>query len=261
MKKLVSLLILLLPFNVAASLFEKRSVLLYNQSKGEWVIRNNDDQLRSIASLTKIMTAMVALDYDNNLERKLKLSKRVGGQLPPNSYTREELFHAMLIRSDNAAAETLADDYPGGRTEFIKAMNAKAVQLKMDKTVFADPTGLLGANVSVLDNVRLMLEASAIYPLIRDTSIKKQAIFESMHNKKIRKVILHNTNNRVLFEFDNIVVSKTGYTTKAGFCLGLVVEQNQQRYIAVILGARDIRERFNIVNELMFNHINESSLK
>jgi D-alanyl-D-alanine endopeptidase (penicillin-binding protein 7) len=167
----------------------------------------------------------------------------------------------MLIRSDNAAAETLAADYPGGRDEFLRAMNRTAEELRMPLAIFSDPTGLLRENKTTLHGVKLLLQASTSYPLIKETSVKKQALFESQYKKKIRKVVLHNTNNKMLFEFDNIIVTKTGYTTPAGFCVGLVVEKNGQRYIVVILGARNPLERLKIAQEIMYNHLKDSDLK
>jgi D-alanyl-D-alanine endopeptidase (penicillin-binding protein 7) len=102
------------------------SVLLYNLSQDRIVMSRDADRLRSIASITKIMTAMVALDYDKDLSRKLMLSKQVRSHLPRQEYTREQLLKAMLINSDNAAAETIAEDYPGGRSAFIARMNMQA---------------------------------------------------------------------------------------------------------------------------------------
>jgi D-alanyl-D-alanine endopeptidase (penicillin-binding protein 7) len=244
----------------ADSIFAGRSVLLYNETQNQIVIERNDE-VRSIASITKLMTAIVSLDHNTDLTKRLKLSTRVRGQLPVNTYTREELFHAMLIRSDNAAAETLAADYPGGRDEFLRAMNRKAEELRMPSAIFSDPTGLLRENKTTLHGVKLLLQASTSYPLIKETSVKKQALFESQYKKKIRKVVLHNTNNKMLFEFDNIIVTKTGYTTPAGFCVGLVVEKTGQRYIVVILGARNPLERLKIAQEIMYNHLKDSDLK
>jgi D-alanyl-D-alanine endopeptidase (penicillin-binding protein 7) len=207
------------------------------------------------------MTAMVALDYDKNLTRSLKLVKRTKGIIPYNTYSRGEIFHAMLIRSDNNAAETLAADYPGGRAAFLTAMNRKAAELKMYSTNFDDPSGLDRNNTSTIHNLKLMLQASAQYTLIREISVKKQVMFEKRYKKKIRKIVVPNTNSQMLFEFDNIVVTKTGLTNPAGWCLGLVVEQNQQRYIVVILGARNKFERLKIAKEIMYNHLSDTDLK
>ena len=96
------------------------SVLLLNTTTNRVEMSRNADRVRAIASITKIMTAMVALDYDKDLSRRLTLTKRVGSYLPRQQYTREQLLEAMLVKSDNAAAETLAEDYQGGIPAFIK---------------------------------------------------------------------------------------------------------------------------------------------
>lgn len=238
-----------------------QGVLLYNETTNQILIETNPEYVRPIASVTKLMTAMVALDYDKNLTRSLKLVKRTKGVIPYNTYSRGEIFHAMLIRSDNNAAETLAADYPGGRAAFLTAMNRKAAELKMYSTNFDDPSGLDRNNTSTIHNLKLMLQASAQYTLIREISVKKQVMFEKRYKKKIRKIVVPNTNSQMLFEFDNIVVTKTGLTNPAGWCLGLVVEQNQQRYIVVILGARNKFERLKIAKEIMYNHLSDTDLK
>ena len=129
------------------------SVWVYNVTRDRVEYAYNSEQVRPIASITKIMTAMIALDYDRNLTRRLKLSSRVDSNLPRQNYNRWQLFQAMLVRSDNAAAETLAEDYPGGRAAFIASMNAQAQQWGMKNTRFEDPTGLGANNVSSVDDV------------------------------------------------------------------------------------------------------------
>ena len=86
------------------------SVLLLNSTTHKTELARNADRVRAIASITKIMTAMVALDYDKDLSRRLTLTKRVGSYLPRQQYTREQLLEAMLVKSDNGAAETLAEE-------------------------------------------------------------------------------------------------------------------------------------------------------
>jgi D-alanyl-D-alanine endopeptidase (penicillin-binding protein 7) len=238
-----------------------QTILVYNETTNKTVIETNPYQIRPIASITKLMTAIVSIDYDTDLSRPLKLVGKVGGILPRGTWTRSEIFHAMLIRSDNDAAETLAADYPGGRPAFIKAMNKKAHELKMPWARFDDPSGLISSNVTTAEGVKILLQASSMYPLIREISVKKQALFDQRFKKKIRKIVLPNTNSPMLLEFDSIVITKTGLTNPAGWCLGLVVEKNQQRYIVVILGARNKLERLKIAKEIMYNHISDNDLK
>jgi D-alanyl-D-alanine endopeptidase (penicillin-binding protein 7) len=215
------------------------------------LIQTNADIVRPIASITKLMTAMVTLDYSTDLSRPLKSVGKVWGVLPRGTWTRGELLHAMLVRSDNNAAETLAADYPGGRAAFIEAMNAKARMLDMPLANFNDASGLDKGNVTTILGVKKLLMASADYASIREISIKKEASFEQRIKNKIKRIDLPNTNKQMLFEFEHIVVTKTGLTTPAGWCLGMVVEKDAQKYIVVVLGAKSKLERYNVAKEIM----------
>jgi D-alanyl-D-alanine endopeptidase (penicillin-binding protein 7) len=236
------------------------SVIVYNTATDRIEYSHNKDIVRPIASVTKIMTAMVTLDYDKNLQRMLKLDGRVGSNLPRQTYNRWQLLQAMLVRSDNAAAETLANDYPGGRPAFIAAMNRQAREWGMMNTRFEDPTGLSASNISTATEIASMMETSAGYWIIQEVTTRKQVAVEAQFKKRVRTVNLKNTNSPLLFEFDNIVVSKTGFTSRAGFCLGLVVEQKRQQYIIVVLGARTKQDRIRTVEKVMYNHVIDNQL-
>jgi D-alanyl-D-alanine endopeptidase (penicillin-binding protein 7) len=263
MKKFILLLLFALPFYCEAKPKQHRSnppsILLMNVTENKVVVGENLNVTRQLASITKLMTAMVALDYSTDLTRKLKLKKGIKSSLPPKEYTRSELFHAMLIRSDNAAAETLASDYPGGREKFLHAMNEKAKKLSMMNTIFQDASGLSSNNVSTANDVADMVIAASNYPIIRETSIKKHAYIEAYNKKRMRTLVLNNTNREILFRFDNIVVSKTGYTTPAGFCVGLMVETKEKtvinHHVIVVLGAKNPKERVDTVKDIMYNEI------
>ena len=217
----------------------------------------NIDKVRGLASMTKLMTAMIALDHDLNMNRKLQLSKLAGSHLPKREYTRGELFHALLIRSDNAAAETLAADYPGGREKFIRDMNLRAETMGMYDTHFDDPSGLSSGNVSTASNVTQMVVAAGYYRHIREISTKKTATILTQVKRKERILILHNTNTAILSQIDGIQVSKTGYTNPAGFCVALLVEKNindQTHYqVIVVMGARNPAQRVDTVKKVVYN--------
>lgn len=236
------------------------SVVVYNITQGKMEYSRNYDVVRPIASVTKIMTAMITLDYDKDLGRTLKLSKRVGGHVPVQNYNRWQLLQAMLVRSDNAAAETLADDYPGGRAAFISKMNSQAQEWGLKNTRFEDPTGLGANNTSTAEEVASLMETSAAYWVIQEISTRKQIAVETQFKKRIRTINLNNTNSPLLFEFDNIVISKTGLTSRAGWCVGLVVNQNRQRYAIVVLGAKTKQDRFRTVEQVMYNHVIDNQL-
>jgi len=224
------------------------------------VMSRDADRLRSIASITKIMTAMVALDYDKDLSRRLMLSKQVRSHLPRQQYTREQLLKAMLINSDNAAAETIAEDYPGGRSAFVARMNMQADIWGMKDTNFVDPSGLGVFNVSTVRDVANMMTTATGYWFITEVGSQKQAAIETKYRKQVRTIRLPHTSGQLLFTFDNVVVSKTGLTSSAGWCVGMVVEQNQQRYVVVVLGSRNKRERLETVKNIRYNHIVDTNL-
>ena len=236
------------------------SVLLWNLSQDRIEIARDADHVRSIASITKIMTAMVTLDYDKNLSRRLTLNKSVGSHLPRQEYTREQLLRAMLINSDNAAAETIAADYPGGRSAFIARMNWQAAMWNLDNTNFVDPSGLGVFNVSTARDVANMMQIAAGYWFIGEVSSLKQTAVETKYKKRIRTINLPHTSGQLLFAFDNVIVSKTGLTNSAGWCVGMVVEQNRQQYVVVVLGSRNKRERLATVKDLRYNHIVDANL-
>lgn len=233
---------------------ERPSVLLYNVTDDKHVYNDNINVTRPIASITKLMTAMVTLNYDKNLSRQLMLSSKAGSSLPRQKYSRSDLLYAMLVKSDNAAAETLAEDYPGGRKAFIKAMNDTARQNQLSAK-FNDPSGLSRNNVATASDVATLFDLASGYWLIRDTSILKQVTIDAKFKKKVRKIVLNNTNRPVLFEFDNVIVSKTGYTNSAGWCVGLVVMKENKKYVVVILGAKSKKQRLDIVDEVLYNYV------
>jgi len=220
------------------------SVMVTNVTDGTVVRGQNIDQIRALASMTKLMTAMVALDHDINMQRKLYLSSKAGSRMPKREYTRGELFHMLLIKSDNAAAETLAADYPGGRERFIRDMNIRAEMMGMYSTHFDDPSGLSSGNLSTASDVTQMLIASAYYPDIREISTKKSAAILTQVKRKNRVVVLHNTNTAIL---------------SAGFCVAILVEKSKGDNVyyeaIVVMGARNSAQRVDAVKRVVYNDI------
>ena len=217
----------------------------------------NIQQVRSLASITKLMTAVVALDYTTDMEKKLTLSNKAGSRLPRSEYTRGELFHAMLIKSDNAAAETIAADYPGGREKFITDMNIRAITMGLKNTHFNDPTGLNTGNVSTAEEVSHLVVGAAFYPMIRDISTKKESTILIQVKRKDRPVVLSNTNRVLLREFDSILLSKTGFTNPAGFCVAILIEhpvKNEMHHqVIVVMGAKNTTQRVDTVKRMMYH--------
>ena len=237
----------------------KPSIWVYNQTQDTIVFNQDANTVRPIASITKLMTAVVALDHDSTLTRSVKLVNRVGSSLPPGQYTRRQLFDAMLVRSDNAAAETLAQDFPGGRVAFVRAMNRRAAGLGMRSTRFQDPSGLSRNNSGTAGDISTLVMTAGKYTLIREISVQQQVRIESHFKQRIRIIALPNTNQPVLFGFDNIQVSKTGFTNPAGWCVALLVERNKQTFAVVVLGSENKARRLDTVRDLMYNHINDAA--
>lgn len=227
------------------------STWVYNETKQELVSADHANVTRPIASLTKVMTALVALEHDSDMSKLVPNTS--GTRLPPGANTRGDLFSSMMVRSDNQAAELLARNYPGGRKAFIKAMNDRAQSLGMVSARFVDPSGLRSGNVATVGEIATLIQVAALQPILADTSVLKQV---EIKNKKY-KVILDNTNKMLLAAFDEIKFSKTGFTTPAGWSVGVVLERHNQRFIVVVLGARDKVHRYNLAKELIHKHFAE----
>jgi D-alanyl-D-alanine endopeptidase (penicillin-binding protein 7) len=235
------------------------SVMVTNVTDNTITRSQNIDQVRALASMTKLMTAMIALDYDRDMNRKLVLSKNADSKMPRREYTRGELFHMLLIKSDNAAAETLAADYPGGRQRFIHHMNSRALMLDMYSTSFDDPSGLSKYNVSTASDVTQMVIESSNYPEIREISTKKVATILTQVKQKSRVLVLHNTNTAILSQINGVQVSKTGYTNPAGFCVAIMVHKTEgdrdYHEVIVVMGARNSSHRVDTVKRVVYNGV------
>lgn len=228
------------------------SYYVYNLTDRKPIDGHDYGSIKSIASVTKLMTALVVMDSQQDLNEKVRYR---GSIWPwPKNVIRRELLESLLIRSDNRAAEDLAEAYPGGRKAFIEAMNAKALELNMLKTAFVDPSGLGHGNVSTAEDLVHLVRASGSYPSIRKISSSRYLEIERKQNKKITLVQLPNTNHNLLFEFDNIELSKTGWTTPAGRCLALLVRKGKTEYAIIILGEKDNKAREEKARNLINYH-------
>lgn len=243
MRSLTILILFSVSTQVSAAKFP--STMLYDQTKDDIVECQECNIPRPIASLTKVMTAIVALEYDSDLSKPVKIGS--GSKIPPGITTRGDLFAAMLVRSDNKASEILADDYPGGRKAFIRAMNAKARSLGMEFTKFTDPSGLSAGNIAKIGEMATLIKVAALQPIIADTSVLAQV---EVKNKKY-KVLLDNTNKMLIADFNEIKFSKTGFTGAAGWNVAMILEKEGQRFIVIVMGARDKIERYNLAKNLI----------
>jgi len=156
----------------------------------------------------------------------------------------------MMISSDNRAAETLANTYPGGFNEFIKDANAYIRGRGLIHTSIEEPTGLSRNNVSTANELISFLGAIKDNDALRAYSDDKTADILVPKGKKYIHIKLQNTNPSI-FKFDNILISKTGFTNPAGRCVVMLVEKDHKHYGIVVLGQRTIQERSQVANGLI----------
>jgi len=189
----------------------------------------NTNDLRSIASITKLMTAMVVLDANQNLDEKI------------NDISRRQHLRLALIRSNNDSSDLLCEHYPGGYQACVDAMNAKARSLKMRDTSFVDASGLDDDNVSTSSSLIKLVLAAQTYPLIvksSQTPKMRIKLDEGYYSYK-------NTNPLVSKKF---IVSKTGYIRAAGGCIALLMDTNKGKRVVVILGSYFRQQKYSHSN-------------
>ena len=224
---------------VADELDLKSSVaLVLDQDTDEVLFSKNSDAVLPIASITKLMTALVVAEADLPLDEMLKISAadvdsgtsrsrlRVGTKL-----SREEMLHLALMSSENRAAHALGRHYPGGMTAFVAAMNEKAQALGMQDTQYVDPTGLSSLNRSSATDLAVLVRAADKVDLIRQQSTSpeyKVAVGS-------RNVQFRNTNGLVRAGEWDIGLQKTGYISEAGRCLVMQAQIEGRKLIMVLL--------------------------
>jgi len=213
--------------------------LVQDARSGETLIAKNQAAVLPIASITKLMTAVVILDAGLNLEQRVAVSdedydmvKGTRSRLRPGTVlTRDELLLLALMSSENRAASSLARTYPGGTEAFVAAMNAKAFALGMSDTRFVDPTGLSPGNVSSARDLARLVATAHEYPLIRQYSTTESATIQSLG----RPLAYRNTNGLVRNAHWDIGLQKTGYINEAGRCLVMRVRMASREVIVVLL--------------------------
>jgi D-alanyl-D-alanine endopeptidase (penicillin-binding protein 7) len=231
------------PFTLDAAKLKLRSAnaLVLDASSDQPIYSKAAEEVTPIASVTKLMTAMVALDAGQPLDERISIGiedidflkgtgsrLRLGVELP-----REEMLRLALMASENRAASSLARHYPGGSSAFVVAMNAKAKLLGLEHTRFVDPTGLSPQNVSTAGDLARMVASAAQYPLIRQFTTT-QSHYVSMEPTG-QVVGFNNTNGLVNNAQWDIQVSKTGYIREAGRCLVMMANIASKPFVIVLL--------------------------
>lgn len=255
MKKYLLLLLLVCS---SANASYNGSYGLYNYQATSYELSQANREVRSIASITKLFTANTIIQSGVDLDEKIKINGRSSGKVPPGVYmTRMDLMRAMIISSDNRAAETLANHHPGGFAKFLEDSNRYLDNNALYNTRLADSTGLLAANVSTVFDIIEFLNQIKDNPVIRKIANERNAVLNVPRGKKSITINLRNTNPE-LFLYDNILISKTGFTSAAGRCVAMLVEKDKQLFAVVVLGQTNVKSRSNIVNSLLAVEIEKS---
>lgn len=217
---------------------------IVTDSYGEIITEKNSDEVRPIASITKLMTAMVVLDAHLPLHELIHIdpqARKIYNRNIPKSkkyLTRQELLDLALVKSDNLSAYLLCSSYPGGIDNCVSAMNEKATMIGLHDTKFVEPTGLDSANVSTAKELALLVMHAQNYPAIVE-STSSSAINVKM-KKRFQKF---NNTNPLVHTRNDVVVSKTGYISAAGGCLVMLLNTDVGRKVIVLLGSQNTRTR------------------
>ncbi|OHX19012.1 serine hydrolase [Chromobacterium sphagni] len=235
----------------SAPRLNSHSVLVLNGSTGETLYEKNTHQRMPIASISKLMTAMVLLDSGVPLDEQVTVSnaeidrvKHTTSRLAVGTtLSRKEMLLLALMSSENRAAATLArTTLPGGTAAFVERMNRKARSLGMSETVFHDPTGLDVRNTSTAADLAKMVMAAQKYPLIREFTTTEKHQIVSARNR----VLQYKNSNALVREGDwDIAVQKTGYIQEAGRCMVLQAVVGSQPLVIVLLDAGASSARVN----------------
>lgn len=250
-------------FDQLAVTTNSSAVAVVDLQTGNLIYSKNIDATRSIASISKVMTAMVILDAGLDMREEITIiaSDLVGAKKASTNLragdrlSRSEFTLMMLMKSENPAAKALARTYPGGYDAFIAAMNAKAASLGMYQTRFADSSGLDPRNVSSANDLVKMMKAvnaDPRYQLVRTFSTAPSYDFYiANYNTGNRTYKANNTSMLVRSGEHPIGVSKTGFIREAGYCVVMETHVNNKPAVIVLLGAGASQTRWNDARNIL----------
>jgi D-alanyl-D-alanine endopeptidase (penicillin-binding protein 7) len=216
------------------------SAFVFDPADGRALYAKNITAVQPIASITKLMTAMIVLDAKLDLNEQVAITeddvdalKHTRSRLQLGTLlTRDDLLRLALMASENRAAAALTRAYPGGMAAFVHAMNSKAVELGMQSTRFVDGTGLSSENVSTAEDLAKLVTAAYRYPIIQQyTTLTEHTV--SLNNGRL--VAYRNSNGLVKDVHWQIDVSKTGYISEAGRCLVMQARIAAKPFVIVLL--------------------------
>lgn len=224
------------------------SAIVYDEETHAPLFAKNADMVMPIASITKLMTAIVVIDSGSSMDERLTITeedisplKRTKSRLINGmTMSRAELLNLALMSSENRAALVLARNYPGGLPMLVVAMNDKAQALGMENTQFVEPTGLSASNISTAQDLVKMVMAARDYTLIHQYTTATSHEVNGINGRVIQ---FHNTNPLTSSEAWDITLSKTGFTTAAGRCLVMRTTISNRPVIIVLLDARSKKLR------------------
>jgi D-alanyl-D-alanine endopeptidase (penicillin-binding protein 7) len=225
--------------DIGAPKLKSSSVLIVDEKDSSVLYARHSDVAAPIASITKLMTALVVLDAKQPLDEPIEITgadrdfpKAAFSRLAVGTIlTRGDLMHLALMASENRAAHALGNNYPGGITAMVSAMNAKAAELGMSNSHFVDPTGLSSQNVASPEDLSKLVIAASKNSVIREYSTDRN------YAVRIRRRLIQyrNTDNLVANPGWNIIVQKTGYIAEAGKCLVMAAIIEGRSVVIVLL--------------------------
>ncbi|WP_236943654.1 D-alanyl-D-alanine endopeptidase [Jeongeupia sp. USM3] len=235
---------------------QSSAALIVNEHSGEVIYEKNADAQMPIASITKLMTAMVTLDAHLPMNELITISegdvdmlKHTSSRLSVGtSLTRAEVLLLALMSSENRAAAALSRTYPGGRDAFIRKMNEKAMQLGMRGSRFYDSTGLTPSNVSTPRDLVQLVKAAHRYPEIHQFSTSSEYRF--MSNLNGREMVYRNTNPLVKSDDWDIGLSKTGFINEAGHCIVLQATIEGTPVVMILMDSQGSYTRIGDANRV-----------
>ena len=227
------------------------SYVLFDYNEGQFNNEFNRNQVRSIASITKMFTAITVINSTSNLYEKLYVTGHNGGKVPRGTWvSRMDLLKAMVMNSDNLAAEVLANNHPGGFNQFIIDANTYNKNIGLTHTEIVDSSGIMPGNVSTANELVLFLNSIKDNVIIQDIGALRQYDMSVPKGDRTYHIKFHNTNPE-LYKYDNILISKTGFTNAAGRCVMMLIEKGQKTYAVIVLGQPNIQRRSQVVSRLM----------
>ncbi len=237
------------------------SALIMDEHSGQILWQKNSEAVMPIASITKLMTALVALDYITDWEELHAMTPAenalVGASFPAGNgdeFTKEDILKTALIASANNAALALAHSTGLSDEEFVDAMNAKAEQLGMKNTSYVEPTGLEQGNMSTARDLAVLTRTVMNFDAIREPLMQAEHKMERKNEGAQPLEITVKTTNRLVKNADSrVIAGKTGFTYEAGYCLTtLATDEDGNELIIVVLNGPDATSRFE-ESQTLFN--------